>query len=230
MKTDLTSIPQILDDFVLQYNLKDEAVRRCMVAMTNCLEDDPAGLSGFGLNEIKFDFKSHTFIFEHHFYPTPFIKTEIGIYKTVVDEIYVGNHEPIGYYQLDTDLEGNHFDDWLIINEEKNNQLNSISAVQSASEKLPEKYLRRNSIYYEYISFIAHITMLYQTRHLKACQYSMVRAFKFLAATEIADDFKAYARDTKRYIKALASYMQECDLIDDAMAKKLREISILPGK
>lgn len=194
MKTDLKNISQILDDFVLQYNLKDEAVRRCMVAMTNCLEDDPAGLSGFGLNEIKLDFKSHTFIFEHNFFPTPFIKTEIRLFKTVVDEIYVGNHEPIGYYQLDTDLEGNHFDDWLIINEEKNNQLNSVSAIQYASEKLPEKYLRRNSMYYEYISCIAHITMHYQTRHLKACQYSMVRALKFLAATEIADDFKAYAR------------------------------------
>ncbi len=230
MKTDLKNISQILDDFVLQYNLKDEAIRHCRIAMMNSLEDDLAELGGFGLDEIKLDFKSHTFIFEHNFFPTPFIKTEIGLYKTVVDEIYVGNHEPIGYYQLDTDLEGKHFDDWLIIDEEKNNQLNSVSAIQSASEKLPEKYLRRNSVYYEYISYIAHITMHYQTRHLIACQHSMIRAFKFLSETEVADDFKFYVRDTQSYINALASYMQDCSLINDQMVVKLQELSILPKK
>ena len=185
MEVQFKETSKILADFVLKYNLKVEAMRLCKVAMSNCLEDDPSGLGDFGINEIMLDFSKHTLIFEHYLYKSPFVKTEIGLYKTEINEVYMKNHEPIGYYQLDTNLNGEHFDDWLIIDEEKNNQMNIVSHLQLASEELPQKYLRRNSRYYEYISYIAQITMLYQTRHLSACQYSMIRAAEFLNKNEI---------------------------------------------
>lgn len=227
MKTDLQKLTQTLDDFCLKHSLKEEAERHCRVAMTNCIEDDNNGLGGFSLDEIKLDFVKHELVFRHYLHGTPFVKTEIGLYKTEPDEVYIRDHEPIGYYQLDTDLNGEHFDDWLIIDEEKNNQMNIVSDIHIASEQLPEKHLRRNSAYYEYISYIAHVTMHYQTRQLRACQYFMIRAFEFLVKTEIEDDFKSYANHSKEYIKKIATYMEECHLIDDHLIQKLRELTIL---
>ena len=227
MEINLNDITQILVDFSLKHRLKYEAIRACNVAMSNCIEEDDSGLGGFNIKEIKLDFVKHELIFEHFFFHTPYIKTEIGLYKKEPDESYMRDHELIGYYQLDTDLKGEHFDDWLIIDEEKNNQMPINGELRELSNALPDKYLRRNSIYYEYISYIAHITMHYQARKLSACQHSMKRAFEFLTKTEIEDDFESYVISTKWYIKRLATYMEECHLIDYPMIQKFRELAIL---
>lgn len=226
----IKDVENILSKFSEKHNLKKEALISCRVAMSNCVADDPEGLGGFRIEEVRLEFVQQEMIFEHYFYNTPFVKTRIGLYKNEENEIYVRNLEPIGYYELDTDLEGESFDDWLIIDEEKNNQMEIVYDLKGLNKVLPDKYLRRNSIYYEYISYIAHVATLYQARDLRACQFFMKRAFEFSAKTEVKDDFKEYIKKSKKYIKRIASYLYECELLEEDLIVKFEELEILKRK
>jgi len=109
-----------LIEFSDKHNLKQEAMKSCQIAMFNCILNDVDGLGGFKLTEIHLEFIKQDLIFQHYLSETPFIKTRIGLYKKEENDIYLRNLEPIGYYELDSDANGESFDDWLIIEVEKN--------------------------------------------------------------------------------------------------------------
>lgn len=229
----LNQIKNTLTDFSKKNNLQQKALKSCQVAMLNCIEDDIDGLGGLGgfkIEEIRLEFIRQEVIFEHYSNNTPFVKTRIGLYKNIENDIYFRNLEPVGYYELDTNLDGESFDDWLIIDKEKNNQLDIIYDLKELNKVLPEQYLRRNSIYYEYISYVAHIVTHYQAKNLKACLLFMQRAFKFSAKIEIKDDFEMYYEKSKKYIKRIASYLDECGLIEKELIKNLEDLEILKAK
>jgi len=219
----LSEIENRLKDFSEKHNLKREAFVSCRIAISNCLEENLNGLGGFKLDEIRLEFVRHEMIFEHYVYKTPFIKTRIGIYKKEENDVYVRDLEPVGYYELDTDINGTSFDDWLIIDQEKNNEMEVVYDLRGLNSVLPEKYLRRNSIYYEYISYVAHVVTHYQARNLRACQLFMKRAFEFSNKTEIMDDFKEYIQQSQRYIKRIASYLEECGLLEKYLVGKFEK-------
>lgn len=115
----MKDIQKQLAEFVQKYNLKEEAIKLCRIAMTNCVEEDIVGLRGFRIEEIRLEFVRHELVFEHYFYNTPFIKTRIGLYKKKENEAWIRNLEPIGSYDLWTNLNGDAIDDFLIVDAEK---------------------------------------------------------------------------------------------------------------
>lgn len=223
----LEEIEKVLIDFSTRHNLKQKAKEMCLLCMTNALKDDPKTLGGFNLEEIRLNFVEHELIFDHSFYNTPFVKTQIGLYKTESNDIYVGGYERIGAYFLDTDINGEHFDDWLLVEEEKNNQLAIVGELENLGKMLPERYLRRNSVYYDYLTYVAQVTSLYQSRNLTACQLFVKRAFEFTLKTQIPDDFGVYMKASKKYIRRIANYMNDCDQIDEDMLLKFKSLGIL---
>lgn len=124
-------------------------------------------------------------------------------------------------------MKGYSFDDWLIINVEKNNEIEIVYDLEILSDLLPENYLKRNSIYYEYISYLAHVATLYQSKKYRACQFFIKRAFEFILNTEIKNDFQKYVKESKKYMKRIASYMHECGLIENDLLERFKELQVL---
>lgn len=99
-------------------DLVNQALESCQIAIKNCLKENPE--EGYSLEETELRFDKQEFVFNHHFSNTPYIKTQIGLYR-LVDGVASGDDsDKYGYYILDTDAKGNHFDDWLVY-ENKNN-------------------------------------------------------------------------------------------------------------
>ncbi|MCQ9634766.1 hypothetical protein MP477_07330 [Chryseobacterium sp. WG23] len=73
-------------------------------------------LCGFEQQEIKTIFDGYQYLIDRRF-GSSIIRTRIGLY--IENEIYLDNLEPIGYYELETDLDGEVLDDWFVIEKEK---------------------------------------------------------------------------------------------------------------
>jgi len=72
---------------------------------------------GYPLAEIKLQFEKQEFIFNHHFSKTPYVKTQIGLFKLKNGATTQDAADRFGRYILDIDARGNHFDDWLIFDD-----------------------------------------------------------------------------------------------------------------
>lgn len=223
----IEDLQNILNGFSDKHDLKQKAITSCMKAMNNSFNEDITAFGGFSIDEIRLEFVKQEFRFEHYFRETPYVKTRIGLYKKKENAVYIRNLEPIGYYELDTDLSGDSFDDWLIVDVEKNNEIEVVSDLKWLSELLNENYLKKDSIYYEYISYFAHVVILYQSKKYRDCQFFIKNAFEFLMNTSIKKDFEKYANKTKKYMKRIASYMYECGFIDNDMLAYFKELEIL---
>jgi len=75
-------------------------------------------LGGYLPTELKFDFERHEFHLETE-HKCAVIRTRIGIYIDDIRGIWYNGPEPIGYYLLEVDLDGEILDDYLTI-EKKN--------------------------------------------------------------------------------------------------------------
>jgi len=114
------NITTFLQEFSRQHQLKKEAFKSCEEVFKNCSQQD---LGGFTRNEILVNFSSHYFIFDHNYnhQKFPFVRTRLYLYdKATYSPSFKST---IGYYDLDTSMDGEHFDDWLVITEEKQKTL-----------------------------------------------------------------------------------------------------------
>lgn len=224
------NIVQQLAAFSQSHHLKEEAMNGCRTSMQNCIADDPEGLGGFEIDELKLIYLGQRLIVDSFYKQMPFLKIEIGIFKKEENEIYVEGHERIGYYEYDVELNGESFDDWLIIREEKNNQMNVTSELPDFNALLPQKYLRRNSVYYEYVSYFSHIVQFYQAKNYEACQQFMIRAFKFETGVDNAEEFLPYHKATRQYVIRVAEYLEECQLIRPELYEQFYSLGIIKNK
>ncbi|MDW7693848.1 hypothetical protein R9C00_03745 [Flammeovirgaceae bacterium SG7u.111] len=110
----IKDIALCLTEFSEKHDLIGHAIKSCKVAIENCLEENPE--EGYPLSEIELRFEKQEFVFKHHFYHTPCIKTQIGLYRLVQGAAPEDESGRYGYYILDTDM-NNHFDDWLVYEE-----------------------------------------------------------------------------------------------------------------
>jgi hypothetical protein len=104
--------------FSEKHDLVNHALESCRIAINNCLEENPD--EGYPLDETEFRFDKQEFVFNHQYFKTPYIKTQIGLYQIVKGVTSKDDSDKFGYYILDTDEKGNHFDDCLVY-ENKNN-------------------------------------------------------------------------------------------------------------
>ena len=115
----LEEIKKQLKEFSGKHGLIQNAYDGCLTFMKNSLEDDREVLGGFSIDEIQLECLRQEFIFNDYLRPTPFLRTRIGIYKKEENGGSIHDLESIGYYDLDTNMEGESVDDWLIIDGEK---------------------------------------------------------------------------------------------------------------
>ncbi|MDH5379727.1 MAG: hypothetical protein OEW75_02680 [Cyclobacteriaceae bacterium] len=224
---ELEEINKYLNDFSDKYDLINEAIKSCKIAMNNCFKDDKEGLGGFSIDEIILLFDHQEVVFKHSFRSTPIVKTQIGLYKKEKDEVYLEGHEPIGYYILDCDSSGETFDDWLIISEEKNNQMDFIYPLQKMNQSLPMEYLRRNSPNYEYVSYVNHVISFYQAKQYESCQWFIKRAFEFIDKNTIPEKGTEYFKKSRKFMIQLIDYMDECGLLNEELKPKLEKLGVL---
>ena len=118
----------------------------------------------------------------------------------------------------------------MFIDEEKHNQLNVVHWLKGLNETLPEKYLRVNSIYYEYISFISHVVPFYQAKNYTTWQFFIKRAFEFSLKTETKSDIKVYLNRSQKYMIRISSYLQECELLEENLIGRFEVLGILERK
>ena len=109
------SIIEFLSEFSNKHDLIDRAKESCLQTISTQLDSlNDSEEIHYILDEFKIEFDYQSFVFEHHFGIHPYIKTRIGIFVDDPDGIWNGNLKPIGYYELETDLEGNVFDDFFV--------------------------------------------------------------------------------------------------------------------
>jgi hypothetical protein len=101
-----------LRKFSKENNLINHALESCQIAIINCLEENPD--EGYPLDQTEMRFEKQAFVFNHHFSNTPFITTQIGLHRLVDGVASDDDSDKYGYYILGTDAKGNHFDDWLV--------------------------------------------------------------------------------------------------------------------
>mgnify|MGYP001314457873 CR=1 FL=1 len=93
-----------LRKFSEKHDLINHALDSCRIAIQNCLNENPN--EGYPLDKTELRFSKQEFIFNNHFSKSPYIKTQIDLYKIDSDKY--------GSYILNTDEQGNHFDDCLV--------------------------------------------------------------------------------------------------------------------
>lgn len=178
-------------------------------------------LCGFEQNEIKPVFDR----FEYHTdrrHGGSIIRTRIGLY--VENQNWIDNLEPIGYYELETNLNGEVVDDWFVIEKEKYlKDIGIISHFQSMNEKLPSEYLRRNHIQYEFVSYVSMVGTLFVSKQFDGAGRFIMRAYGNLETVDCAKFDKDYLKEAKKFLKMIASYLVTNNLVTDSLEKELTE-------
>ncbi len=115
-------LQKTLLDFSDKFDLINKSKKSCQDAIQNLLDDNNGDLSligGFEQEELIYEFNKQTFVFNSFITDTPFVRTEIGIYIKDKDSVWIRGLEPVGLYEMDTNLQGEDIDDWLTIDKTK---------------------------------------------------------------------------------------------------------------
>lgn len=183
--------------------------------------DEKDFLCGFEQNEIKLVFER----FEYHIdrrHGGSIIRTRIGLY--VESQNWLDNLEPIGYYELETNLNGEVVDDWFVIQKEKYlKEIGIISHFQSMNEKLPIEYLRRNHIQYEFVSYNSMVGTLFVSKQFEGAGRFIIRAYSNLETVDCEKFDKDYLKGAKKFLKMISSYLVTNNLVTDSLKNELTE-------
>jgi len=178
-------------------------------------------LCGFERDEIKTTFER--FIYQiDRLTRNAIIKTRIGLYVVDKNQIWLDNMEPIGYYELDTDLNGEIVDDWFVIEKEKYlKDIGIATQFQILNKKLPTEYLRRNHIQYEFVAYISLIGTLFLSKQFQGAGRFIQRAYTYLDNTDNSLIENDYLKESKRFLKMMKSYLVTNNLVTDDLKNDL---------
>jgi hypothetical protein len=183
--------------------------------------DDKDFLCGFEKNEIKAVFDGFEYQVDRR-HGGSIITTRIGLY--VENQNWLDNLEPIGYYERETNLNGEVDDDWFVIEKEKYlKDIGIISHFQSMNKKLPIEYLKRNHIQYEFVSYISIIGTLFVSKQFEGAGRFIMRAYSNLKTVDCAKFDKDYLMGAKKFLEMISSYLVTNNLVTDNLKKELTE-------
>lgn len=183
---------------------------------------DKEFLCGFERSEINAIFDRFEFQVDRRD-RDPIIRTRIGLYVDDKDQVWLNNIEPIGYYELETDLNGKIVDDWFVIEKEKYlKDIGIISHFQSMNRSLPIDYLKRNHIQYEFVSYISLVGTLFISKQFEGAGRFVKRAYTYLDKTDNSLLDQAYLKQSKKFLKMMKSYLLTNDLVTDELKEELK--------
>ena len=210
----------LLTERVKMFDLKKTAFETLYKILSEN-SGDKDFLCGFEQDEIKPVLDR----FEYHIdrrHGGSIIRTRIGLY--VENQNWLGDLEPIGYYELETNLNGEVVDDWFVIEKEKYlKDIGIISHFQSMNEKLPIEYLRRNHIQYEFVSYISMVGTLFVGKQFEGAGRFVIRAYDNLETVDCAKFDKDYLKRAKNFLKMIGSYLVTNNLVTDSLKNELTE-------
>lgn len=181
--------------------------------------DDKNFLCGFTQNEIKTIFDR----FEYHInrrQGNTIIKTRIGLY--VENQNWNENLEPIGFYELESNLKGEILDDWFVIEKEKYlKDIEIISLFEIMNNKIPIEYLRRNHIQYTFVSYISMVGTLFISKQFESAGRFIIRAYNNLETVESKNFNKEYLKEAKNFLKIVSFYLVKSNLITEKLKQEL---------
>ncbi|OOV19076.1 hypothetical protein [Flavobacterium sp. LM4] len=182
--------------------------------------NDKDFLGGFERTEIKPIFDGFKYQTDRR-HGSTIIRTRIGLY--VENQNWLENIEQIGYYEFETDLYGEVLDDWFVIEEEKFlKDIGIISHFQSMNKKLPVKYLRRNHLQYEFVTYISLVGTLFMSKEFEGAGRFVQRAYTYLETKSDLLD-KDYLKDSKKFLKMIKEYLLGNELVSEKLKEELTE-------
>jgi hypothetical protein len=183
-------------------------------------------LCGFERCEIKAIFDRFEYQVERRD-RDPIIRTRIRLYVDDKSQVWFDNMEPIGYYELETDLNGKIVDDWFVIEKEKYvKDIEIISYFQSMNQKLPMEYLKRNYIQYEFVTYISMVGTLFISKQFEGAGRFIQRAYTYLEITDNAKLEKDYLKETKKFLKMMSFYLVANNLVTTNLKQELTQNKI----
>ena len=112
---ELARIAQRLQQFVDQHQIVQDALKTCREIVKRFLKGDPNYLKGLQPHQLHYAAERQMLIFQSEVADTPLLRTRINIYlhKDYADDYYSAD-EVLAYYDRDTNVHGEYYDEWLI--------------------------------------------------------------------------------------------------------------------
>ena len=176
-------------------------------------------IGGFDQSEIIIAFDGFDYKIDRR-YSGSIIRAKIGLY--VESLCYLDNKEPIGYYELETNLNGEIVDDWFIIEKKKYSEdIGIIYHFQYMNKKMPTDYLKKNSIQYEYVTYISMIGTLFASKQFEDAGDFVIRAYSFLETIANSKFDKDYLKATEKFLKMIKEYLLTNNLVTENLKQEL---------
>lgn len=204
-------------------NLKKKAFDLLEEIFSNKSNDEEEDFwCGFDKSEIKKEFETFIFKIERKHWVS-IIRTRILLCIDDENKIWRDNLEPIGYFEFETDFNGNFIDDWFVIEKEKySKDIDIISYFQIMNKKLPIEYLRRNHSQYEFVTYVSLIGTLFMSKEFEGTGRFVQRAYTYLE-TKIDLIDKDYLKECKMFLKMIKVYLLKNELVSEKLKEQLTE-------
>lgn len=185
-------------------------------------EDSDELTGGFAPHEITFLFDGYQYLIKQR-YSESIIRAKIGLY--VENEMYPDNLEPIGYYDLEMDLDGEIVDDSFVIEKEKYlKDIEIISCFQEMNKKMPSEYLKGNHNECEFVSYISLIGTLFISKEFEGAGIFVDRANTYLKDNPLPD--KDYLKECRYFLKVMSQYLTKNNLLSESLKQRLEDNKI----
>src|SRR5690606_13549770 len=182
--------------------------------------DDEEFFRGYNPEEIIPEFDGYEYDIERRRSGT-IIRTRIGLYVKSQD---IDDIEPIGYCELETNLNGDWLDDWFVIEKEKYvYDIGMIAHIQNMNAKLPIEYLNRSHVHYEFVSYLSMVGTLFVSKQFESAGQSIMSAYRHIETVDAAKFDKDHLWEAKSFLKMIGRYLATNDLVTDHLKKELNE-------
>lgn len=225
---DIENIEKQLIAFSNKHQLKEKALAFCDELLKVAEEENE--LNGYLYDELEIQYAKQEFIYNiasDSFINKPFIRTRISIFYN--DGLLKDWYNSIGYFDFDTNLDGEYQEDWLFIKREKYDPLCIESELTYLIEYIPNNYLDRDSDNYEYISLFFKIISLFQNDEYYLCQKSIIKVFEYDSCF-VDESLEYFHSSSKELLRKIACRMQHKNLIDPRCEIRMIELRIIPYK
>ncbi|WP_300688769.1 hypothetical protein [Chryseobacterium sp.] len=211
---------QELDTFLTKRVHVFDLKKKAFETLHEILSENPEeALGGFTPSEVTLLFDGYQYLIDMR-YSDPIIRARIGLY--VENELFLDHLQPIGYYDLEADLDGEIVDDSLIIEQEKYlKDIGIIAHFQSMNEKMPLEYLRKDHIQYEFVTYISMIGTLFVSKNFEGAGLFIYNAKTYLETTKNSLPDKDYLKESKRFLKMTGTYLINNNLVSEELKQKL---------
>lgn len=204
------------------WDLKKKAYDALETILSDTSNKDEINLGGFDRTEVKPIFDRYEYQLDKRNFGSV-IRTRFGLYIEDTKNVWLDRLEPIGYYELETDLNGKILDDYFVVEKQKYiDDIGIVSPFQSMNKRLPLEYLRRNHIQYEFVAYISLAGTLFISKQFEGEGRFIKRAYTYLATTDNSKIDLNYLKESKSFLKMMKSYLVKNNLVTEGLKEELQ--------